>query len=99
VDEAEEEALSEVNRKIFQKFSKAKVLWDKAIHLTALVDGLLSLYLYSMDLGDDSCFPVFESAAQQPHLKVSLANICHIFFIRIMNIFYLLFEYWNIYFT
>lgn len=59
VDEDEAEALSEVNRKIFSKFSEHKNLWDKVICQVSLADALLSLYSYSMSLGDESCFPKF----------------------------------------
>ena len=71
VDEDEAEALSEVNRKIFSKFSEYRSIWQKAISLTALTDGLLSLYLYGMTLGqDESCFPVFRAPINgKPYLK------------------------------
>ena len=71
VEEDESEALSEVNRKIFFKFSEYKTIWQKANNLTALTDGLLSLYLYSATLGqDESCVPEFRKPVDgKPYLK------------------------------
>ena len=67
----EAEALSEVNRKIFLKFSQNKLIWDKVIYLTSMSDALLSLYLYSNNLGDDegSCFPEIVHPNQGPILE------------------------------
>ena len=67
----EAEVLSEVNRKIFLKFSQNKLTWDKVIYLTSMSDALLSLYLYSNNLGDDegSCFPKIVNPSQGPILE------------------------------
>ncbi len=69
VDEDEAEALAEVNRKIFCKFSEHKQLWETVVRQVSLTDALLSLYFYSSSLGDDSCFPEFQEQADEPYLK------------------------------
>ena len=47
VDEAESRALSEVNRKMFMKFSSFRTeYFDLAINLTSMTDALLSLFIY-----------------------------------------------------
>ena len=47
VDEAESRALSEVNRKMFMKFSNYRTeYFDLAINLTSMADALLSLFIY-----------------------------------------------------
>ena len=69
VEEKEAEALSEVNRKIFSKFSEYKNMWDQVISLTAFTDALLSLYLYSSNLGDESCYPDIVSGKDGPKLE------------------------------
>ena len=71
LEELEAEALAEVNRKIFRKFSSNKKIWDKVIYLTSKTDALLSLYLYSSNLGDDegSCFPKILNPSQGPILE------------------------------
>ena len=47
VEEAESKALSEVNRKMFMKFSSFRTeYFDLAINLTSMADALLSLFTY-----------------------------------------------------
>ena len=47
VEEAESKALSEVNRKMFMKFSNYRTeYFDLAINLTSMADALLSLFIY-----------------------------------------------------
>ena len=59
IEEREAEVLSEVNRKVFLKFSSHKKIWDSIIFLVSKTDALMSMYLYSSNLGDGSCFPQF----------------------------------------
>ena len=69
VEEREAEVLSEVNRKIFLKFSSHKKIWDQVIRLASETDALMSIYLYSSNLGDGSCYPEFVCAGDNPTLS------------------------------
>ena len=69
VEDTEQKVLEETNRKVFLKFSTYKKShWDPAIYLTSLTDALLSLYSYSMNLGDEACYPKLETKSS-PFVK------------------------------
>ncbi len=70
VEDFEQEVLSEVSRRIFNKFSESRLLWEQLIHVVATADALLSLFTYS---SDQDVFPEFLSpneAGGRPVLKV-----------------------------
>lgn len=69
-EEAQETALKDIMRRIFEHFDCRRSQWEAAIHCVALLDGLLSLASYSGSLTDAACTPRFLSHQSQPCLVV-----------------------------
>ncbi|KAH6935578.1 hypothetical protein HPB50_006847 [Hyalomma asiaticum] len=69
-EEAQETALKDIMRRIFENFDRRRSHWQAAVQSLALLDCLLSLAHYSGSLPDTSCTPRFLPHQSQPCLLV-----------------------------
>lgn len=69
-EEAQETALKDIMRRIFENFDRRRSHWQAAVQSLALLDCLLSLAHYSGSLPDTSCTPRFLPHLSQPCLLV-----------------------------
>ncbi|XP_077517281.1 DNA mismatch repair protein Msh6-like isoform X1 [Amblyomma americanum] len=69
-EEAQEAAVKDIMRRIFENFDRRRAQWERAVRCIALLDCLLSLARYSGSLTDASCTPHFLPADSKPCLRV-----------------------------
>ena len=64
-----EKALMDIQRKLFEQFSKHAEVWQKAIACVSLLDALMSLTTYSKSI-EGGCFPTFLTDFSKPTIDI-----------------------------
>ena len=64
-----EKALMDIQRKLFEQFSKHAEVWQKAIACVSFLDALMSLTTYSQSI-EGGCFPTFLTEFSQPTIDI-----------------------------
>lgn len=60
-----ERIIHDLNRRIFEKFSKRRETWEKAINCLAILDVICALTQYARTYSPDICIPVVEPMTQK----------------------------------
>ena len=68
-EDQREKALMDIQRKIFEQFSKHAAVWQKAIACVSVLDALLSLSTYSQSI-EGGCFPTFITDFSKPTIVI-----------------------------
>ncbi|XP_073972274.1 DNA mismatch repair protein Msh6 isoform X2 [Rhodnius prolixus] len=71
-EERKRQALQNLRKRIFSKFSERNEDWNQAIECVAILDILMGLAKYSLSIEGDICTPVFKniSSSCKPYLKL-----------------------------
>ena len=68
-EDQRDKALMDIQRKIFEQFSKHAEVWQKAISCVSFLDALMSLATYSQSI-EGGCFPTFLTDFSQPTINI-----------------------------
>ena len=68
-EDQRDKALMDIQRKLFEQFSKHAEVWQKAISCVSFLDALMSLTTYSKSI-EGGCFPTFLTDFSKPTIDI-----------------------------